>query len=158
MPKRVVIIPEVNLTFKQLKCLFITAPVLKLPDLTKQFIVEVDSSEVGLGAVLSQVHREPGRLDPCAFFSCKSNLVERNYDIGNRELLAVKSALEEWRHWLEGACQLFVVYTDYRNLEYIWQEICLNPCQVRWALYFTRFHFTVTYCPSPKHTKADVLS
>ncbi len=44
---------------------------------------------------------------------------ERNYDIGNRELLAVKLALEEWRHWLEGSGFPFIVWTDHKNLEYI---------------------------------------
>ncbi|KAK3570542.1 hypothetical protein QTP86_022078 [Hemibagrus guttatus] len=52
---------------------------------------------------------DPSRLHPCAFFSHKLNPVERNYDIGNRELLAIKLALEEWRHWLEGARHPFLV-------------------------------------------------
>ncbi|KAM4597217.1 uncharacterized protein V3H82_022928 [Fundulus diaphanus] len=42
---------------------------------------------------------------------------ERNYDVGDRELLAVKLALEEWRHWLEGAKFPFLVWTDHKNLE-----------------------------------------
>jgi hypothetical protein len=44
---------------------------------------------------------------------------ERNYDVGNRELLTVKLALEEWRHWLEGAELPFIVWTDHKNLSYI---------------------------------------
>jgi hypothetical protein len=47
------------------------------------------------------------------------NPAERNYDVGNRELLAVKMALEEWRHWLEGAEHPFLVWTDHKNLEYL---------------------------------------
>lgn len=41
---------------------------------------------------------------------------KRNYDIGNRELLAMKLALEEWHHWLEGAKLPFLVWTDHTNL------------------------------------------
>lgn len=44
---------------------------------------------------------------------------EKTYDVGNKELLAVKVALEEWRHWLKGARQPFLVWTDHKNLEYI---------------------------------------
>ncbi|KAK3520309.1 hypothetical protein QTP70_020547 [Hemibagrus guttatus] len=56
----------------------------------------------GLGAVLFQQHGEPGKLHPCAFYSRKLTVAEVNYDVGNLELLAIKAALEEWRHWLEG--------------------------------------------------------
>ncbi|KAK3565620.1 hypothetical protein QTP86_012943 [Hemibagrus guttatus] len=83
---------------------------------------------------------------------------EANYDIGNRELLAIKLALEEWRHWLEGAKHPFVVLTDHKNLEYLRAAKRLNPRQARWALFFTRFHFTISYRPGPKNVKADALS
>ncbi|KAK3509718.1 hypothetical protein QTP70_008464 [Hemibagrus guttatus] len=83
---------------------------------------------------------------------------ETNYDVGNRELLSIKAALEEWRHWLEGTQHPFSVLTDHRNLEYLWGAKCHNPRQTRWALFFTRFNFTVTYCPGTKNSKADALS
>ncbi len=51
---------------------------------------------------------------------------ERNYDVGNRELLAIRLALGEWRHWLEGASVPFIVWTDHRNLEYIRSAKRLN--------------------------------
>ncbi|KAG1957182.1 retrotransposable element [Pimephales promelas] len=95
---------------------------------------------------------------PCAFFSRKLSPAERNYDVGNRELLAMKLALEEWCHWLEGASEPFIVLTDHKNLEYLRSSKRLNPRQARWALFFTRFNFTVTYRPGSKNTKADALS
>jgi len=64
--------------------------------------------------------------------------------VGNRDLLAVKLALEEWRHWLEGAENPFVVWTDHKNLAYIQSAKCLNTRQARWALFFGRFRFTLT--------------
>lgn len=76
-----------------------------------------------------------------------SLLAECNYDIGNRKLLAVKVPLEECCHWLKGAHQPFVVYTDHRNQEYIQQAKRLNSHQARWAIFFTRFNFTITYRP-----------
>lgn len=74
-----------------------------MPDLHLQFFVEVDASEVGFGAILSQQSPKDNRIHPCAFFSHRLTPAEHNYDVGNRELLAVKEALEEWRHWWEGA-------------------------------------------------------
>ncbi|KAK3560466.1 hypothetical protein QTP86_009626 [Hemibagrus guttatus] len=113
--------------FNILKKAFTTAPLLIHPDPNKPFIVAVDASTTGVGAVLSQQQGNPSRLHQCAFFSRKLNPVERNYDIGNRELLAVKLALEEWRHWLEGAKHPFTVLTDHKNLEYLRAAKRLNP-------------------------------
>ncbi len=121
-------------------------------------MVEVDASDCGIGAVLSQRHGQPGKLFPCAFFSRKLTAAERNYDVGNKELLSMKAAMEEWRHWLEGAIHPFQVITDHKNLEYIKNAKRLNPRQARWALFFTRLQFTVTYRPGSKNSKADALS
>ncbi|KAK3520635.1 hypothetical protein QTP70_029419 [Hemibagrus guttatus] len=144
--------------FNTLKEAFTTAPLLVHPDPNRPFIVEVDASTTGVGAVLSQQQGNPSRLHPCAFFSRKLNPAEVNYDIGNRELLAVKLALEKWRHWLEGARHPFLVLTDHKNLEYLRATKRLNPRQARWALLFTRFDFTISYRPGSKNTKADALS
>lgn len=92
-PKHLCSTPEATFAFHKLKNLFVAAPVLKLPNPTKQFIVEVDALEVGLWAELSQGHGEPGRLHPCTFISRKLSSAERHYDIRNREPLAVKAAL-----------------------------------------------------------------
>lgn len=78
--------------------------------------------------------------------------------MGNRELLAVKLALEEWRQCLEGAEMPFLVWTDHKNLEYIQLVKRLNSCQARWQLFFTRFNFTLSYRPGSKNTKPDALS
>ncbi len=77
---------------------FVFPPVLLVPDPESKFIVEVDASDVGVGGVLSQHSLRDGKLHPCAFFSRRLSPAERNYDIGNKELLAVRLALGEWRH------------------------------------------------------------
>uniref|UniRef100_A0A8C6NKF8 Gypsy retrotransposon integrase-like protein 1 n=1 Tax=Nothobranchius furzeri TaxID=105023 RepID=A0A8C6NKF8_NOTFU len=146
-----------NRAFLKLKELFTTAPVLHSPDPARQFIVEVDASAVGVGAVLSQ-RSSDNKVHPCAFFSKTLSPAERNYDVGDRELLAVKLALEEWRHWLEGAITPFLVWTDHKNLEYLQTAKRLNPRQARWALFFSRFNFHLSYRPGTKNTKPDALS
>lgn len=81
--------------------------------------MEVDESDLGVGAVLSQHAGPENHLHPCAYFSCRLSPAEHNCDVGNWELLAVKLEVGEWRHWLEGAEQLFIVWTDHKNLSYI---------------------------------------
>ncbi len=144
--------------FTNLKSRFVSAPILIAPDPTRQFVVEVDASEVGVGAVLSQRSSSDDKMHPCAFFSHRLSSAERNYDIGNRELLAVKLALEEWRHWLEGSGVPFIVWTDHKNLEYIRSAKRLNSRQARWALFFGRFEFSLSYRPGSKNIKPDALS
>lgn len=144
-------------TFQSLKELFSTVPVLVQPDPHCQFVVEVDASDVDVGVVLSQ-WAEDGRLHPCAFFSQRLSTAERNYDVGNRELSAVKLALKEWRHWLEGMEQLFLVWTDHNNLAYIQTAKRLNSQQAEWALFFCCFHFTLTYQLGSHNLKPNALS
>lgn len=79
-------------SFENLKTSFTTVPILKHPDPELPFVVEVDASDCGISAVLSQRHGNPGKLHPCAFFSCKLTAAERNYDVGNKELLSMKAA------------------------------------------------------------------
>ncbi|KAK5927636.1 hypothetical protein CgunFtcFv8_012771 [Champsocephalus gunnari] len=148
---------ETEAAFAMLKCLFSSAPVLSHPDSSAPFVVEVDASDTGVGAVLSQRSASDQKLHPCAFFSRRSP-AERNYDVGNRELLAVVLALQEWRHWLEGTTHPFVVWTDHRNLAYLRSARRLNSRQARWALFLGRFSFTLTYRPGSRNIKADALS
>ncbi|KAK3542360.1 hypothetical protein QTP86_025865 [Hemibagrus guttatus] len=157
-PKSLTWNPAATQAFTKLKTAFTTAPLLAHPNPELPFIVEVDASTTGVGAVLSQQQGNPRKLHPCAFFSRKLSPAEVNYDIGNRELLTIKLALEQWRHWLEGAKHPFVVLTDHNNLEYLRAAKRLNPRQARWALFFTRFHFTISYHPGSKNIKADALS
>uniref|UniRef100_A0A3B3H6Q5 Gypsy retrotransposon integrase-like protein 1 n=1 Tax=Oryzias latipes TaxID=8090 RepID=A0A3B3H6Q5_ORYLA len=149
---------EAQQAFDKLKGLFVTAPILIRPDPSSQFVVEVDASDSGVGAVLSQKDVVTGKLKPCAFFSRKLSPTEQNYDVGNRELLAIKLALEEWRHWLEGAEQPFIVWTDHKNLAYLRSAKRLNSRQAQWCLFFDRFHFTITYRPGSRNVKPDALS
>ncbi|CAJ0968840.1 unnamed protein product, partial [Ranitomeya imitator] len=114
--------------------------------------VEVDASEIGAGAVLSKRESDGSLMKP------KFSPAERNYDVGNRELLAMKWAFEEWRHWLEGTKHRVVVLTDHKNLIYLESAKRLNPRQARWSLFFSRFDFVVSYLPGSKNVKADALS
>ena len=94
---------EAEEAFRSLKGRFTSAPILVHPDPERQFIVEVDASNTGVGAVLSQSSAGDAKVHPCAYYTHRLSPAERNYDIGNKELLPVKLTIEEWRQWLEGA-------------------------------------------------------
>ena len=83
-----------------------------------QYRVEADSSDFTTGAVLSQECLEDGKWHHVAFLSKSLSPVERNYEIHDKEMLAIVRALEEWRHFLEGAEHQFKIWTDHKNLEY----------------------------------------
>ncbi|KAK1799501.1 hypothetical protein P4O66_000366 [Electrophorus voltai] len=110
---------EAEKAFEELKNAFTTTLVLQQPDLERPFLVEVDASDVGVGAVLLQHTGERGGLWPIAYFSRKLSPADRNYGVGDWKLLAIKLAFEEWWHWLEGARHPFTMYTDHKNLEYL---------------------------------------
>lgn len=74
----------------------------------------------GVQAILSQCCPKDNKIHPCAFFSRKLSPVEQNDNVGNQELLAVKLASKEWRHWLEGVAQPFLVWTDHKS----WLQKC----------------------------------
>ena len=150
--------PEAQTAFSVLKKLFTTAPILRHLDPTLPYLLDVDASEVAVGAVISQRQGVKDLVHPVAFFSRKLSPAERNYDVGDRELLAIKVALEEWRYLLEGAAHPILIFTDHKNLEYLRSAKRLRPRQARWALFFSRFAFHITYRPGSKNVKPDALS
>jgi len=74
------------------------------------------------------------------------------------KMLAVIKELEVWRHLLEGAKFKFKVWTDHKNLEYFMKAQKLNHRQARWALYLSRFNFTLKHVPGTRIGKADSLN
>jgi len=86
------------------------------------------------------------------------NKTEKNYEIHDKEMLAIVRGLEAWRHLLEGAQSKFEIGTDHKNLEYFMKVQKLNRRQARWALYLSRFDFTLKHVVVTKMGKADGLS
>jgi len=84
--------------------------------------------------------------------------MERNYKIHDKEMLAIIRALEEWRHFLEGATHPVEIWTDYKNLEYFMTAKKLNRCQARWSLYLAKFDFLLHHRPRHAMGKPDALS
>ena len=146
-----------QLAFDDLKRAFTSAPVLALYDYTKKTILETDASDWASGGVLSQ-YDEEGRLRPVAYFSSKHSAQECNYEIYDKELLAIIKALEEWRPELQGTQEPFEVITDHKNLEYFTTTKALSQRQVRWSEFLSQFNFRIVYRPGSRAVRPDALS
>jgi len=136
---------------------FTTEPVLAIPDIDREMRVEADASDYATGGVLS-LKSEDGKWRPVAFISKSLNATERNYEIHDKEMLAVIRCLETWRHYLEGAKLEFEIWTDHKNLQYFMTSQKLNRRQARWTLYLSRFNLTLKHVPEKSMGKADGLS
>ena len=111
--------------FKKLKEKFTQEPVLAAPDLDKKIRMEVDASDYTMGGLLL-MECEDGKWRPVAFLSKSLNEIERNYEIYDKEMLAIIRELENWRYLLEGMQFKFEIWTDHKNLEYFMRAQKLN--------------------------------
>jgi len=143
--------------FEKLKAVFTTRPVLAIPDIDREMRVEADASDYATGEVLL-TQCEDGKWRPVAFISKLLNTTERNYEIYDKEMLAVIRCLEAWRHYLEGEKLKFEIWTDHKNLQYFMTNQKLNHRQARWALYLSQFNFGLKYVLGKSMGKADGLS
>jgi RNase H-like domain found in reverse transcriptase len=144
--------------FDGLKQRFTSAPILLFANNDLPYRMEADSSDVTTGAVLSQKSPEDDKWHPIAFYSKSLTAVERNYEIHDKEMLAIVRALEEWRHFLEGSKHQIEIWTDHKNLEYFCTAEKLNRRQALWSLYLSRFNFELHHRPGVTIGKSDALS
>ena len=143
--------------FKELKERFTKEPVLAAPDIDKKMRMEMDASDYAIGGVLSMEYKD-GLWRPVVFLSKPLNETKRNYEIHDKEMLAIVRGLETWRYLLEGVQTKFEIWTDHKNLEYFMKAQKLNRRQARWALYLSWFDFTLKHVAGSKMGKADGLS
>ncbi|GKB69603.1 putative nucleotidyltransferase, ribonuclease H [Tanacetum coccineum] len=123
------------------------APVLALPDGTKDFVVHCDASGIGLGCVLMQ----RGKL--IAYASRQLKIQKKNYTTHDLELGVVVFALKFWRHYLYGTKS--VIYTDHKSLQHIFSQKELNMRQRRWIELFSDYDCEIRYHPSKANVVAD---
>ena len=109
--------------------MFTSAPILThwIPD--QPLVVETDASDYALAAILS-MYNPDGELHPIAFHSQTFSGAELNYDVHDKELLAIYEVFRRWRHYLEGPASPVDVVTDHKNLEYFATTKLLTRQQV----------------------------
>src|SRR5260221_736647 len=131
-------------------------PVLKCPDPSKPFKLEVDASAFAIGAVLYQ-EDEKGKAQHCRYYSKALNPTERNYDIWDREFMAVVMALRNWRHLLTGNPHKVIVLTDHANLQYYRHPQKINRRVARYISTLADYNLELKHLPGTKN-RADPLS
>ncbi|KAG5727425.1 hypothetical protein E4T56_gene11906 [Termitomyces sp. T112] len=141
-----------------LKHAMTSRPVSLFPDDNSPFWVEADSSNFATGAVLLQQSSEDGKWHLVAFYFKSLNVVEQNYEIHDKKMLAIIWLFEEWWHFLEGVWHKFKIWTDHKNLKYFWTAKKLNCQQAWWSLYLANFDFSLCYKPGQSMRKPDTLS
>ena len=109
--------PECRTALDTLINIVTQGPTLAQPDLSLPFYLQVDASAYATGAILTQKDTR-GKHRAVGFLSKTFNEAERNYDIHDRELLAMFQALSHWRHLLLSSPHVTTVLTDHKNLEY----------------------------------------
>jgi hypothetical protein len=144
--------------FQHLKSVLSSTPLLGHPDFTKTFILEIDASFLGLGAVLSQ--QQDQGLVVLGYASRGLRKNERNmenYSSMKLELLGLKWAItDKFRDLLLGA--QFIVYTDNNPLSYLQTTAKLGATETRWAAELAQFNFTIKYRSGKSNANADALS
>jgi hypothetical protein len=140
--------------FDQLKQMLASAPILRMPDFTKVFIVQADASDVGLGAVLLQKHES--EIFPVMYASKKLLPREKNYSVIERECLALIFAIKKFQNYIYGT--EFIVQTDHQPLAYI-QRCKIDSSRImRWALYLQNYRFHIEAIKGKDNVGADCLS
>lgn len=147
--------PPQQEAFEALKTALTTAPVLQYPDYDKPFIVNTDASDTAVGAVLMQDFGNGPQ--PIAYFSRRHTPSQQNYSARDKELLAIVSALKEWRHII--ADSKVLVLTDHDSLQYL-QTQKLDPLgrMARWLEWTQTFDMDVKHIPGKQNVVADALS
>ena len=131
-------------------------PVLAQPDLSSPFFLQVDASANATGAILTQLD-ECKKHQAIAFFSKMFNEAERNYNIHERELLAVFRGLTHWRHLLLSSPFPTTILTNHKNLEYYKEPHHINWWIAWYIQQLADYNFIIKHIPREQN-KADALS
>ncbi|GJX06398.1 putative reverse transcriptase domain-containing protein [Tanacetum coccineum] len=140
---------KVEAAFQLLKQKLYSAPIVALPEGSKNFVVYYDASHKGLGTVLMQ------REKVIAYASCQLKIHEKNYTAHDLELGVVVFALKMWRHYLY--CTKYVLFTDHKSLQHDLDQKELNMRQRRWLELLSDYDCEIHYHPGKANMVADAL-
>ena len=149
--------PAWQLAFETLKGRITQAPVLAMPDYEKPFELEVDASNYALRAVLNQQDSN-NQIHPVVFYSSTLSAAERNYDVYNKELLAIHRPLKHWRHYLLGSPHKIVIHTDHSNLQYLKEARKISRHIACKFLDLSEYNFVIKHIHGTSNVWVDTLS
>ena len=140
--------------FNRLKLALTIAPVLKLPDFDRQFVVTTDASDAAVGAILEQDFGNG--LQPVAFASRKLNNAEMRYSAYERELLGIVWALAQWKHYCRGPHSV-IIQTDHAPLRHLPNQASVNTRVWKWINVMQGYNLEIRHIPG-KRNPANTLS
>jgi len=143
--------------FNTLKQAFTFAPILMHWVLDAQLVMATNASDYALAAILS-IMTQDNEIHPVAFHSWTFSAPELNYDVHDKELLAIFEAFKIWRYYLEGSALPIDVVMDHKNLEYFSTTKVLMHRQARWSEYLSQFNLIIHFRPGRLGTKQDALT
>src|SRR6202165_2941798 len=146
-------------SFQALKKAITSEPVLKHPQIGKPFVIDPDSSQFVIGAVLQQLFMDPDgkeRLHPIAFESKKLTETEQRYPTQERELLAAKDALDHWRHIIVGSD--IQIRTDHESLKVYRTKKHMTKRLTKFMQEIEHYDPLITYRPGHLQTVPDSIS
>jgi len=132
-------------------------PVLGQPDEEEPFEVEVDTLGFAVGAVLLQREKDK-KCHPVAYYSATLTVTERNYNIYDRELLAIVKTLRNWWMWLAGAKHRIKIFSNHMNLQYWKDPRKISRRIAREVLELSEYDFEIHHLPGKINRRADTLS
>ncbi|GAB7336241.1 hypothetical protein MBLNU13_g09002t2 [Cladosporium sp. NU13] len=148
---------EAEEAFQELKTRFSTEPILVIFDPKKPSVVETDASDKAIGACLSQAD-DKGKLRPVAYLSRKFTPAESNYEVHDKELLAIIEAFRYWRVYLEGQAHETKVISDHQNLTRFLTTHIMTARQMRWYEDIATFRMKIHYRKGSENARADAMS
>ncbi|CAN6573110.1 unnamed protein product [Malus baccata var. baccata] len=145
---------ECTASFKQLKELLTTAPIIVPPNWSLPFKLMCDASDYALGVVLGQ--RKDKRSHVIYYASRTLNDAQLNYSTTEKELLVVVFALDKFRSYLIGT--KVIVFTDHAALKYLLSKKEAKPRLIRWILLLQEFDIEIRDKKGSENVVADHLS
>jgi len=145
---------ECQAAFEKLQDYLVTAPILQYPDPSLPFVLDTDASNVGIGAVLSQICNGQERVIGYASRSLSKS--QRKYGTPRKEMFAVVHFTNHFRHYLLGAP--FILRTDHRSLIWLDSFRDTDGLLARWLEKLSAFQYSVLHRPGSSHGNADALS
>jgi hypothetical protein len=146
---------ECDRAFKELKAKLTGKPVLYSPDFSKQFILQTDASDKGIGVVMAQ--KGPDNEDhPILYLSRKFTKTEQKFCTTEKECAGIIFAIKKLRHYLDG--QKFTIETDHNPLVFLKTNSGQNPRLMRWALALQPFNYKIVHRAGKDIGHADCLS
>ena len=119
--------------------------------------IETDASKYVCSGILSQ-QCEDGKWSPVAYLSKTMQDAECNYDIYDKELLAIVQALKEWKRYTRGSPRPVQVFTDHKNLVTFMSTKELSNRQGRGQEFLSQYNFRIIYRPGKEGKKPDALT